>query len=188
FQLSFNQLYIFQTKSCNCKALHMPSSASIQKQTGFSLIEVLVTLLIMTLGIVGVLKLQTQSLKSNQRAHFRTQADILSKDMLARMQANSREAKKGSYVADSKPENAPDCQTQACNAAQLVTWDLYQWYEQIEDKLPAGSATLETIGGDNQRYLVSLRWDDRRDSEILDTQACGNESGKMLCWGTVVQL
>ncbi|MBL4607274.1 MAG: type IV pilus modification protein PilV [Pseudomonadales bacterium] len=159
-----------------------------KKHQGFTLIEVLVSLLIMTMGIVGVLKMQTQSLKSNQRAHFRTQADLLSKDMMARMQANKAEAQKGAYATNAKPANAPDCQTIECSAAQLVQWDLYQWYEQIEKELPAGSATVETYAGDTKSYLISLRWDDYRNSQTLDTQTCGNESGKVLCWGTVIQL
>ena len=161
---------------------------SSHAQQGFTLIEILVSLLIMTLGIVGVLKMQTQSLKSNQRAHFRTQADILSKDMLARMQANINEARQGSYVAASKPGASPDCQTSACSETEIVTWDLYQWYEQVEQKLPECNASVEILGGNNKRYLISLRWDDKRNSENLDTDACGNESGKVLCWGTVVQL
>ena len=158
-----------------------------KKHQGFTLIEVLVSLLIMTLGIVGVLKMQTQSLKSNQRAHFRTQADLLSRDMVARMQANKVEARNGKYVADAKPASAPNCQTTECSAAQLVKWDLNQWYEQIERQLPAGSATVENFDGDN-RYLISIRWDDYRNSQALDTETCGNESGTVLCWGTVIQL
>jgi len=160
---------------------------SPKKHQGFTLIEVLVSLLIMTLGIVGVLKMQTQSLKSNQRAYFRTQADLLSRDMLARMQANKTEARKGTYTSTSKPTSAPNCQTTECSAMQLVQWDLYQWYEQIEKQLPAGSATVEKFDGDN-RYLISIHWDDYRTSPTLDTQTCGTESGKVLCWGTVVQL
>lgn len=166
----------------------MRSPDSPKKHQGFTLIEVLISLLIMTLGIVGVLKMQTQSLKSNQRAHFRTQADLLSRDMLARMQANKTEARNGEYTSDSKPTSATDCQTTECSAEQLVKWDLYQWHEQVERQLPAGSATVENFGGDKNRYLISIRWDDYRTSQTLDTQNCGNESGKVLCWGTVVQL
>lgn len=166
----------------------MRSPDSPKKHQGFTLIEVLISLLIMTLGIVGVLKMQTQSLKSNQRAHFRTQADLLSRDMLARMQANKTEAKNGKYVAGSKPANASNCQTIECSPTQLTQWDLYQWYEQIERQLPSGSATVENFGVDTNRYLISIRWDDYRTSQTLDTQNCGNESGKVLCWGTVVQL
>ena len=160
---------------------------SQKKHQGFTLIEVLVSLLIMTLGIVGVLKMQTQSLKSNQRAYFRTQADLLSRDMLARMQANKMEARNGKYVVDAKPASTPNCQTTECSAVQLRKWDLHQWYEQVEKQLPAGSATVEKFDGDN-RYLISIRWDDYRTSQALDTENCGNESGKVLCWGTVVQL
>lgn len=168
----------------------MPTPNSSRKNQGFTLIEVLVSLLIMTLGIVGVLKMQTQSLKSNQRAYFRTHADLLSRDMLARMQANKVAAREGKYkyTADTKPTSTTDCQTTECSATQLAEWDLYQWYEQVERQLPAGSAKVENFGGDKNRYLISIRWDDHRTSQTLDTQNCGNESGKVLCWGTVVQL
>lgn len=166
----------------------MSSINSSHFNKGFSLIEVLVALLILTLGIAGTLKLQTQSLKSNQRAYFRTQADLLIKDVFARMQANKNEARKGAYISSSKPTSSPDCLSQTCDPSQLAKWDLYQWYENVENNLPNGSGELKIFGGDNNTYLISIRWDDRRQSENIDKENCGKEAGKVLCWGTIVQL
>jgi len=161
---------------------------SMNRTQGFSLIEVLVSLLIMTLGIVGVMSLQTQSLKSNQRAYFRTQADILSRDITARMYANREEARKGTYAAQSKPNNAPDCRAASCTPAQMAAWDLSEWFQRIEQQLPEGSAELVNLPGDTTRYLITLRWDDHRSAKTLDKTKCGSEANQLLCWGMMVEL
>ncbi|MBV1873365.1 MAG: type IV pilus modification protein PilV [Gammaproteobacteria bacterium] len=154
---------------------------------GFTLVEVLVALLIMTLGIVGVLSLQTQSLKSNQRAYFRTQADILGKDVISRMQANIGEARDGKYVVDEKPAG-PDCLTNTCTPSQLVKWDLSEWYTQLESRLPEGDASIELINGKSSQYNITIRWDDRRNAKTINKDTCGSAKNEMLCWGMVVLL
>lgn len=159
-----------------------------RKNRGFSLIEVLVSLLIITLGIVGVMHLQTQSLKANQRAYFRTQADILSRDIVARMYANREEARKGAYTAQAKPSTASDCLANDCTPDQMARWDLLQWFQRLERDLPEGSAELANLPGDPSRYLITLRWDDQRAAATLDKTTCGSQEDQLLCWGMLVEL
>ncbi|HLE93281.1 MAG TPA: type IV pilus modification protein PilV, partial [Sulfuricaulis sp.] len=56
---------------------------------GFSLIEVLVALLVLSIGLLGLAALQTTSLQYNTGSYFRTQATFLAYDIIDRMRANT---------------------------------------------------------------------------------------------------
>ncbi len=55
----------------------VPLSLSHRRSRGFSLIEVLITILIFAVGLLGMAALQAVSMRSNQSANFRTQATAL---------------------------------------------------------------------------------------------------------------
>ncbi|MEO0443492.1 MAG: type IV pilus modification protein PilV [Pseudomonadota bacterium] len=56
-------------------------------QKGAGIIEVMVSLLVLAIGLLGVLSLQTNGLNSNQRAAFVTEAQLLAEDMASRILA-----------------------------------------------------------------------------------------------------
>ena len=64
------------------------------KQRGVGLIEVLITVIILSIGLLGVAALQARSLQENQSAVLRTQANILAYDILERMRSNRAQARK----------------------------------------------------------------------------------------------
>src|SRR5690606_3260878 len=74
-----------------------PNSAGVaaRPQHGFSLIEVLVALLVLSVGLLGLAMLQIEGLKHNTDAYYRTQATVLAYDIIDRMRANSDAAKNG---------------------------------------------------------------------------------------------
>lgn len=56
-----------------------------QQCSGFSLVETLVTLIIISVGLLGVVGMQVAGIKNNQSAYYRTQATILASDMADRL-------------------------------------------------------------------------------------------------------
>jgi type IV pilus assembly protein PilV len=70
-------------------------------QSGFTLLEVLVALLIFSLGLIGLAGLLTVSVKTNQSAYLRTQATFIAQSMADRMHANSLGLWKTSYNLNS---------------------------------------------------------------------------------------
>lgn len=109
---------------------HLPAKTA---QRGVSMIEVLITLVVFSIGLLSVAGLQTISKKSNYDAMQRTQASILAMDMLERMRANSTAL--SSYVtSDAGAEATPSvlCDATACNPAQLAAWDIYEWTRSLE--------------------------------------------------------
>lgn len=106
---------------------------SIKKpQTGFTLVEVMVAVLVLSLGLLGLAGIQATSLKNNSAAAARSQAVLLAYDMIDRMRVNKTVALTGSY--DNALNTAPtsggsDCQISSatCDGATMAAYDLNQW-------------------------------------------------------------
>ena len=60
----------------------------LNRSHGFSMIEVLVTLLVLSIGLLGLAAMQVRSIKNTHSAYLRSQATYLAYDMLDRMRAN----------------------------------------------------------------------------------------------------
>lgn len=99
------------------------------RQHGISMIEVLITLVVFSIGLLSVAGLQTISKKSNYDAIQRTQASILAMDMMERMRANPTAI--ADYVAADGSQPTPLCDQTACTPAELADWDVWQWRRQL---------------------------------------------------------
>lgn len=149
-------------------------------ERGFSMIEVLVTMLIISLALLGTAGLQAYSMRLNQGGQFRTQAVFLAADLAERMEANKAGvvANAGLYTAagNAAAAPAPACAegTAVCLAAALATNDLAQWQFAVSRTLPQSSWTVvETTAGNPSTYTITISWVDRRQE---DTNAA-NTSG-----------
>lgn len=123
-------------------------------QGGMTLIEVLVALLVLSIGLLGVAGLQWQALRSNHGAHLRSQATILAHDIADRMRANRTEAEDGAYAVDIG--EIPTGET-------LADFDVVAWKEALADILPAGDGSVEMVPIDADRNVARIRiqWSDR---------------------------
>ncbi|MCR4346808.1 MAG: type IV pilus modification protein PilV [Sulfuricaulis sp.] len=134
------------------KPIH--NNRSRPRHQGFSLIEVMVALLVLSIGLLGLAALQTTSLQFNTGSYYRTQATFLAYDILDRMRANSIGVKAGSYNATTSAAAAAAkadttaCST-GCNTTDLAKYDLGEWYRRMEIMLPG--STLPT----NNYALIS---------------------------------
>ena len=145
------------------------------KQTGTSLIEVLVAVVVVSVGLVGLAALQTVSMRNNQSAYLRSQATILVYDMLDRMRAHPDAATTGQYViALGAPSAiATNCESTACSTTDMTTFDISQWKCQLgawdsnsvcsttlslSGYLPGGDGSITQVG---DIHTVSVTWLDR---------------------------
>ncbi len=148
--------------------------------SGFSMIEILVTLAIISLALLGTAGLQAYSMKLNQGGQFRTQAVFLAADLAERMEANKAAAVAGSYVlATSGSANALStaCSDAACGAAALATFDLSQWQNAVAASLPQATwAVAQTVAGNPTTYTITISWVDRQG----DTTNAAFEVGSQL--------
>ena len=149
------------------------------RQRGASLIEVLVSMTVLAVGILGIGAMQTNTLKSNQNSYMRTQAVFHANDIVERMRSNMQGVEAGNYD-DPAPVVTASCHAAAgCSAAQMAANDVAQWETSIAASLPGGSATvcLESTPVDGSPtapacdssglvYAVKIWWDDDRDGSL----------------------
>jgi len=130
-----------------------------QKNSGFTMIEVLVTLVILSIGLLGLTALQARSMASNHNAFLRSQATQYAYDMGDRMRSNIAGARAGSYNNISGIATDPACITAGCTPAQMATYDTFQWNTLLSQQLPAGRGT---VTGDGTDFVISVMWDEAR--------------------------
>lgn len=131
-------------------------------QAGMSLIEVLVTLVLISVGLLGVAALQLTTLKSNQEAYVRSQASVLADYMLDRIRANQAGFRAGEY--DNIIPNGMG--TTGTTSGR----DLTRWQDEIDRLMPGDAATS---GGSIQRgagniVVITIRWGERTDTDLRD--------------------
>lgn len=155
------------------------------QQSGFTLIEVLVSALILAIGLVGVAGLQAFSLKTNQSAFMRSQATALAYDLADRMRSNL-EGANGDFYDPALAALDANCNTTVgCAPAVMALHDLAEWNAAINTYLPMGqgfvcidstpydgtSAADPQCDGAGTRFSVKVWWDDDRDGAINVTAA-----------------
>ena len=130
--------------------------AKANHEKGFSLIEVLISLVIIAVGLLGLASLQITGVRNNHSAYLRSQMTFLTYDIVDRMRANRISAEKGNYDLNMNV----DAETLI---GSIENTDRKQWLENIEKQLPAGDASISTeqdvVGGSHMIVEVEIQWD-----------------------------
>lgn len=145
---------------------NLKTHASNTAQHGFSMLEILITLVIVAIALLGTAGLQVYAMRVNQSGQFRTQAIFLASDIAERMEANRAAAIAGNYVqtlTSTTTVPAFDCTTTACNSANLANWDLSQWGQAIAILLPQATWQISQTSVSNNpiTYSIVISWTDR---------------------------
>ena len=126
-----------------------------------TLIEVLVALVVISVGLLGVAALQMVSLRNSQGSYLRTQATTLADDIIDRMRANRTAALGSAYnIAFGQTVTLGSSPTQAQT-------DLFEWKEALAvelPKTPTGGTADGRIAVAGSVVTVTIRWGERGDS------------------------
>jgi len=150
-----------------------------RSDSGFTMIEVLVTLIILSIGLLGLAGLQANSMTNNHNAYLKSQAIIMANDIADRMRANIVGVRDGNYNSITTIPSDPGCISAGCSPAQMSTHDAFEWGTMLSDELPAGAGTvigtgfpigagppaaagagpITTVAG---IFVITIRWDEAR--------------------------
>ncbi len=130
--------------------------------SGFTLIEVLIPLLVLSLGLLGLAALQTTSLAFNTDAYTRTQSTVIAYDIIDKMRINTTGVSAGNYdiasttVARTKITTYATCGASggtcdcggtasiSCSTSSLALYDLGTWYSKMKEALPGSDDGTDT--------------------------------------------
>lgn len=154
-------------------------------QSGFTLLEVMIALVIFSIGLLGLAGLQAGGLRSNTQAQLRTIATIQAYDMAERIRSNPRGVEDGDYNAfDDATPTAGDCISNTCTAAEMATYDYYEWELNTQNVLPSGHGTVSSAlvgGGATRLFTVTVMWDEER-TGVTGTNCSGDPTVDLKCY------
>jgi type IV pilus assembly protein PilV len=166
------------------------SSTRPAKQSGVTLIENMVALLILSFGLLGMAGLQVYTLRGESSSSYRMLAIRQAADMADRIRANVEAVYSnpaGAQYLNVKPSSSPtlgsnpDCSTAFCTPTQQAAYDVYEWQVQNNELFfgdhnvvggyvvgqaltDANGNTTPLFGGgpNRMRFSITMRWDGER--------------------------
>lgn len=143
---------------------HSPVHPSVRRrlQRGVSLIEVLVTVIVLAIGLLGLAGLQLNSLRFTYSAYQSSQATVMTYDILDRMRANAGAAQTGAYdIAIGTEPGESSCTGGGanCSSGDMAGADIFEWKEALAAVLPAGDGSIARNG---DLFIITIQWDDSR--------------------------
>jgi type IV pilus assembly protein PilV len=136
------------------------------KQSGFTLLEVLVAMLVLAIGLLGLAGLMASSMRNNLSASHRTQATWMAYDIVDRMRSNRAGAVTGGYAT--AMGTAATCST-AFPTGTVPAQDIAAWKNQLACSLPAGNGSI-AVDTATREATILIQWNDSRGNQGLANQ------------------
>ncbi len=140
-----------------------------RRQRGFSLVEVLIALVILSVGMLGIAGLFVQGMQAGRTSVLRHHAVTLAGDIADRIRANPRA---GVAYEGAGADNACVGYGTDCNEASMAAHDVLLWQQQAVDSLPSGAVA---VGFDNTAtpplYTIAVSWAEPGDPNMCYTIA-----------------
>ena len=130
---------------------------SLRRARGFTLVETMVALVVLSVGMLGIAGLYVTTLKSGGGAIFRMQAVNLAADLADRIRANR--GANVAYAGAGADNNCYGAASVDCAPALMAANDLFVWQQQIAAILPGGNANVVVVGAAAPfTYTITINW------------------------------
>ncbi len=151
-----------------CPTLRRPGG---HLHCGFTLLEVLIAIVVLSIGLLGLAGLQAAGLRNNNSAYMRTIATQQANDMADRMRTNLPGVITNAYDSIGGIPANPGCITTNCTIAQVAQYDAFDWNTMNQSLLPLGVGTVKRIASPPgvDRFTISVSWDDNRTGAVDTT-------------------
>jgi len=130
-------------------------------EAGFSLIEAMVALIVLSVGMMGIAALHGQALGAGRTAQFRTIAINLAADMADRIRVNRLGG--AAYAGGAANNNCDPAGGGGvdCTPAEMAAHDLFLWEQQVQAALPNGQTLVQFNNGTvPPTYTITVSWDE----------------------------
>lgn len=126
------------------------------------MVEVLVALVVLSVGLLGLAMLQVKSMKINTEAFQNTQATLIASDLMEKIRTN----RNGNYAITTKPSSRPSCTT-TCSSNDLATQEIWDWYIDMAALLgPTATGGITKLS--TTQYSIVISWSEQnRDTKKL---------------------
>ncbi len=135
----------------------------MRKQNGFSMLEVLVTMMIVSFGLLGIAGIIANGLKANSSSYARSQASWFANDIIDSMRANRVTAELPAKPYDLLPTAS------APSGTTVASTDLSNWRAALASALPSGTGGV-AVDTTTKKVTVIVQWDDSRAAGGVSTQ------------------
>ncbi|HLF09943.1 MAG TPA: type IV pilus modification protein PilV [Gammaproteobacteria bacterium] len=133
---------------------------SNQRHSGFSLIEAMVSLVVLSVGMIGIASLYGQGLGASRTALSRTVAVNLTADMADRIRVNRLAgAAYGGAAANNNCDPLGGGGVD-CTPAGMAAHDLFRWDQQVRNQLPNGQWAVQFAAGTPPTYTIRVSWEE----------------------------
>jgi type IV pilus assembly protein PilV len=133
----------------------------IKNQHGFTMLEALLTLFVLTIGVLGVAGLQMRAMSAGGTAMQRTMVLMKSQELLERMRANTSVLASYNGAGAGVNGNCNDGVT-VCTAATQASHDLFMWRQDLLAMLPSVTGTPIVVAGTT--VTITVNWTDKTDA------------------------
>ena len=134
---------------------HQNSAA--RRIRGFSLVEVLIALVIMSVGMLGIAGLYVQSMQAGRTSMFRHHAVTIAGDVADRIRANPVAG--AAYAAAGGVDSGCVGQDIDCSQPEMASHDIFLWTQQVQAQLPVGQVVVTYDGvAIPPEYTIDVQW------------------------------
>ena len=141
------------------------------RQRGVGMLEILVSVLVLAIGLLGLAALQSVGMKYNYQSYQRTQAVMLTYELTDRIRANSENSTGQYSIAYGTFPGQPatgTCQAAVCTPAQMATFDLALWKQSILDSLGDDADGQVAYDAATLLHKIQIKWkENEQDFELV---------------------
>jgi type IV pilus assembly protein PilV len=129
-----------------CSKRYVPAS-----QAGATLIEVLVTVVVTSIGLLGMAGLMAVSTKVNHDAYLNTQANFIAQTLIESMHINASAVADGRYDGTYTDDSGsdPGCRAHGCSPTERAEYDRVRFDSALRTTLPNPTASVKCTAGNS---------------------------------------
>lgn len=156
---------------CDCVQAPAVSGVARSRKAGFSMVEVLVSIVVLAIGVIGAAGMHLTALRTAQQAAFQTFALHLVSEMADAIRASevamARNGEANPFLGvsyDAAVNGAPTapgrfCYANACDAGEFAEFEIYEWKRRVKAALPGGRLLICRDAAPWSSASKALTWD-----------------------------